>query len=80
MLTLVFECYFVDLPIVLDDIDGLVFAIDEGGDLLGALVPPHLGALVLEGFDEDDGLRRCHCKSVGECLVVEGLNSLFVDC
>ncbi len=53
-LTLLLEHHFIDLTIVFDDVYGLALPVDEGGDLFSALIPAHLGALVLECLDEND--------------------------
>ncbi len=79
-LTLLLKGHFIELTIVFDDVYGLALPVDEGGDLFSALIPAHLGALVLECLDEDDCLCLGHGKPIGKCLVIEGLDPFLVDC
>ncbi len=75
-----FKCCLVDLSIVLNDVYGFALSVDKRGDQFSALVPAHLGALVLKGFNEDNSLRLGHSKPIGKCLVIKGLDPFFVDC
>ncbi len=80
LLTLLLERHFVDLAIILDYVHSLALPIDKGGDLLGALVPAHLGTLVLEGLHKDYDLSLGHGESIGKCLVIEWLAPCLIDC
>jgi hypothetical protein len=51
---------FVNLPAVLDDVDGVTIPVGEGGDVLVCGVPSHFSAMALKSLDERDGLIGCH--------------------
>ncbi len=54
------------MAITFDDVDGYTRAVGEGGDLFGALVPPHRSGATEEGLGEGDGLICGHVEAVGE--------------
>ena len=41
-------------------------AVDEGGNLLEALVPSHRGGAILDGLGEHNSLIGCHVKAIGK--------------
>jgi hypothetical protein len=57
---------FVDLPIVLDDVDGVTVPVGKGGDVLVSGVPSHFSATALKSLDERDDLIGCHVEPIGE--------------
>ncbi len=57
---------FVDLTVVLDDVDGVTIPVREGSDVLVSGVPSHFSATALKSLDERDDLIRCHVELIGE--------------
>ncbi len=57
---------FVDLPVVLDDVDGVTVPVGEEGDVFVSGVPSHFSAMALKSLDEHDNLIGCHVEPNGE--------------
>ncbi len=57
-LTASLEGSLVNLAIILDDTNQNSVLVGELGDVLGALFPPHDGAMVLEGLHKHHGSGR----------------------
>ncbi len=71
------EGSLVNLAIILDDIDQNSILVGELGDALGALVPPHDGAMVLEGLHKRHGSGGGHQEPL---IIGKIVTALFVDC
>ncbi len=70
------ESSLINLAVILYGIDKNSVLVGELGDILGTLVPPHDGAMVLKG------LHKCHGSGGGhrELLIIgELVAALFVD-
>ncbi len=65
-LTLGLKHGHVDLPVLVDDVDGGAGGIGKVDDLLGAHVPSHFYAFGLELSGVDDGSTRLHVELSGE--------------
>jgi hypothetical protein len=61
---------FINLAVLLDDVNSLAWAVCEGGDLLGTCVLSHPGGATSEGFDKHHHLVGSHPKTIGKCLVI----------
>ncbi len=65
----------VDLPIVLDDVDGVTVPVGEGGDVLVSSVPSHFSATALKSLDERDNLIGCHVNPSVSDLLLRGAHT-----
>jgi len=78
-LTLRFESGLINLAITFDDVNLATGAVGKRGNLHCALVPAHRCGVMVECFDEDDGLVGGHGKAIGECLVIKWFASLLAN-
>ncbi len=76
-LTCRFESCLVNLAITFDDVNLATGSVGKQGNLHCALVSAHRHGMVVECFNEDDGLVGGHGKAVGKCLVIEWFASLL---
>jgi hypothetical protein len=60
------EGSLVDLTVAFDDVDGVTVLVLEGSNTLVSSIPAHLGAALLECFNEGDGLIGSHVETFGE--------------
>jgi hypothetical protein len=67
-LTLGLKRDHVDLPVLVDNVDGGAGGVGKVDDLLGTHVPSHFDAFGLELSGVDDGSTQLHVKLSGEFL------------
>ncbi len=72
-----FESGLIKLAITFDDVDLATSAVGKQGNLHCALVPAHRCGMMVERFNEDDGLVGGHGKAIGKCLVIKWFASLL---
>ncbi len=60
------EGSLVDLTVAFDRVNGVTILVLERSNVLGSSIPAHLGAALLECFNEGDGLIGSHVEIFGE--------------